>query len=613
MHPSRPQPQRSPPMRTTTWPISPATPRPVQGLPSSTIPPPTPVPQKTPSSEWYGRPAPSSNSASVATWTSLPRCARVPSASSRAAPRANSPSQSGRFRALVTVPALASTSPGEPTPTPASASVSTPAWCAASVIAAAIAAATSGGPPSIGVGWRAWPMTAWPGSTTTAWIFVPPRSMPPRGAPEFAPDMTRHAMPMDRRHLLTTFGIVAAAVAAAEAGVRLLRPREDPIAPAKVDASDYFTAEEIAHARAFRRPQRALGLAGVALDAALLAALVARPPDALTRDRGRPVLAGAATGAALSTALTAATLPIAAVSRTRSLKVGLATQSWPGWASDVAKSTAIGAVFAGAGGGAAVALMRRFPRTWWVPGAGALVGFGVLTTYLGPVVLDPIFNRFTPLPDGRERSDVLDLADAAGVDVGEVFSVDASRRTTAANAYVNGIGRTKRVVLFDTLMRDFTRDEVRLVVAHELGHVRHDDVRRLLAFLAIVAPVGTLAVARVTEAIRNGNGDPAGPAAVPALALAAMLVGAPVNAVTNRLSRRIEARTDEFALRLTDAPEPFIGFEKRITIKNIAEPEPPAWAELLFGTHPSTLQRIGAAVAFRESAPREDRRTPAGS
>jgi STE24 endopeptidase len=422
-------------------------------------------------------------------------------------------------------------------------------------------------------------------------------------------------MPMDRRRRMTPLAVtvaVAGALAVAEAGVRLLRPREEAIAPAPVEASDYFSADEIERARAFRRPQRALALAAVAADAALLAALVARPPRVLARRHGRPVVAAAATGAALSTGLTAATLPISAVSRARSLKVGLATQSWPGWAADVAKSSAIGAVFAAAGGAAGVGLMRRFPRTWWAPGAAVAVGFGVLTTYLGPVVLDPIFNRFTPLPEGRERADVLDLARRAGVDVGEVYEVDASRRTTAANAYVNGLGRTKRVVLFDTLIRDFTRDEVRLVVAHELGHVRHDDVRRLLAYLAIVAPAGTLAVARVTEALQPPD-EPAGPRALPALALAAMLVGTPVTAVANRLSRRIEARTDDFALRLTNAPEPFIGFEKRITVKNIAEPEPPGWAEVLFGTHPTTLQRIGAAVAFREQALPAARRTPAGS
>src|SRR5919202_835224 len=519
MRPSRPQPRRSPPIRTTTWPISPAAPRPIQGRPSSTIPPPTPVPQNTPRSERYGRPAPSSNSASVATWTSLPRCARVPSACSSAAPSANSPSQPGRFRALATVPALASTSPGDPTPTPASASVSTPAWCAASVIAAAIAAATSSGPPSVGVGWRACPSTVLPASTTTAWIFVPRRWMPPRGA-RLGVLMTRHAMPMDRTRLELPSAVLAA-VAAAEASVLLLRPREDPIAPAPVRETDHFSADEIARAKAFRRPQRALALAGMALSAA-----------------------GAAAG---------------------------------------------------------VALMRRLPRTWWAPGAGVAFGFGVLTTWLGPVVLDPIFNRFTPLPEGEARRDVLELAERAGVEVGEVYEVDASRRTTAANAYVNGIGATKRVVLFDTLLRDFSRDEIRLVVAHELGHVRHRDVPRFLAFLALAAPAAMLAIAHATRRLVPHD-EPAGPRTVPAVALAAMLVGAPVSAVFNQLSRRIEARTDEFALRLTDAPEPFIAFERGITIKNVAEPEPPRWARLLFGSHPTTLERIGAAVAFRDAA-----------
>jgi STE24 endopeptidase len=207
---------------------------------------------------------------------------------------------------------------------------------------------------------------------------------------------------------------------------------------------------------------------------------------------------------------------------------------------------------------------------------------------------------------------VLDLARRAGVEVGEVFEVDASRRTTAGNAYVNGLGRTKRVVLFDTLLRDFERDEVRLVVAHELGHVRHDDVRRSLAMLALLAPPAMLAIALVAEELLP-EGEPPGPAALPAVALAASLVGLPVRAVANQLSRRVEKRTDEFALDLTGAPEPFIGFEKRITVQNVMEPDPPRWAEMLFGTHPTTLERIGAAIAFRDAARPAGRETPAGS
>ena len=408
---------------------------------------------------------------------------------------------------------------------------------------------------------------------------------------------------------------VVAATAAAQAGVLLLRPRKRPAEPVPVAASDYFSPDEIERSRAFRRPQRALSLAGTALEAGVLVWLVAGrsgPPAVLRRRRRRPVLAGAAAGAALAVGMSAAQLPLSAVSRKRAIDVGLVTQSWRGWAGDLAKAWTLEAVFAGAGGAAVVGAMRRWPRTWWAPGAAGVVGFGVVLTYLGPVLLDPIFNRFTPLPEGTTRSDVLDLARRAGVEVGEVFEVDASRRTTAGNAYVNGLGRTKRVVLFDTLLRDFERDEVRLVVAHELGHVRHDDVRRSLAMLALLAPAAMLAIALVAEELQP-QGEPPGPAALPAVALAATLVGFPVRAVANQLSRRVEKRTDEFALDLTGAPEPFIGFEKRITVQNVMEPDPPRWAEMLFGTHPTTLERIGAAIAFRDAARPAAPGTPAGS
>src|SRR5206468_476323 len=128
---------------------------------------------------------------------------------------------------------------------------------------------------------------------------------------------------------------------------------------------------------------------------------------------------------------------------------------------------------------------RRAPRAWWLPGAGVVVAATGAVVFASPVLLDPLFNRFRPLPEGPLRRDVLDLADRAGVRVGEVYVVDASRRTTAANAYVTGLGPTKRVVLFDTLLgahageaggSDFTPDETRLVVAHELAHVHFRDV-----------------------------------------------------------------------------------------------------------------------------------------
>jgi STE24 endopeptidase len=165
-----------------------------------------------------------------------------------------------------------------------------------------------------------------------------------------------------------------------------------------------------------------------------------------------------------------ASLPLAAVAQERSSDVGLSTQSWGAWLGDAGKSTALDAAFAALGGALALALVRRFRRHWWAPAAVCVLGAGVITTWLFPVVVDPIFNRFEPLPRGELRSEVLQLARRAGVDVGQVYRVDASRRTTGTNAYVNGLGRTKRVVLYDTLLDDLNRGERNAVVAHELGH-----------------------------------------------------------------------------------------------------------------------------------------------
>jgi len=255
------------------------------------------------------------------------------------------------------------------------------------------------------------------------------------------------------------------------------------------------------------------------------------------------------------------------------------------------------------GGALAVALIRRFPRNWWAPGAAVVIAFGVITIWLFPVVIDPLFNDFKKLPPGHTRSDVLELAKEAGVDVGEVYRVDASRRTTAANAYVNGLGHSKRVVLYDNLITKFPRDEIRLVVAHELGHQKHDDVLRGLAWLALVAPAGTFLTQRLAERFgrRYGMDDPSakpGPVVLPAIALAVAIATFCFSSASNVLSREVEASADSFSLRLTGEPAAFIGFEQRIAVHNVSDPDPPELWQTLFGTHPTTLQRIGIGEAF---------------
>ncbi len=419
--------------------------------------------------------------------------------------------------------------------------------------------------------------------------------------------------PRARIHVLWP---LLAAVATAEAGARLLAPREAPIEPASVDVERYFSPEEVRRGAAFARPQLALGLARSGLELTALAGLVAagrrparrslgsRLPRLRRRSTAERVLSSPSAGAAVAAArlavgLTVLGLPLSALARRRAMAVGLVTQPWRGWAGDLVKQLGIESVLAGGAGAAVVGLMRRYPRGWWLPASTGSVALGTLLGALAPVLLDPLFNDFEPLPEGELRSDVLALARAAGVEVGEVYAVDASRRTTGANAYVTGLGPTKRVVLFDTLIDRYNREEIKVVVAHELAHVRHRDVPRGIVFGALVAPAVALAVQRLSSVLAPGRESED---SLPALALAAALVTGPTALIGNRLSRALERSADDYSLKLSGAPEAFVSFERAVALQNVADITPPSWLSALLASHPPTLERIGAAVAYAHRA-----------
>jgi STE24 endopeptidase len=361
-----------------------------------------------------------------------------------------------------------------------------------------------------------------------------------------------------------------------------------------VNLRRYFSEQEIERGSRYTRPQLALAAARSLLELGTLAAVVRRPPRALRRSYRRPALAGAAAAAALAAALSVPPIPLRAIARRRALAIGLVTQSWRGWGIDIARSTGIDAALAAGAGSAAVWVTRRYPQGWWGPLGAGSVAIGAVLTAIAPVVIDPIFNDFTPLAEGQTRADVIALAEAAGVSVGEVYSIDASRRTTAANAYVTGLGPTKRVVLFDTLLDRYSRDEVRLVVAHELAHVRHRDLIRGLTYAAVVAPAAAHAVQHLSWRLSPERGTPG---ALPALALASALVLAPIGIPLNRLSRALERSADAYSLELTGAPDAFVSMERRLALQNVADLEPPRRLSWL-STHPPTGERIGMALSF---------------
>ncbi len=398
-------------------------------------------------------------------------------------------------------------------------------------------------------------------------------------------------------------GVTAvAAVVVAEAAAWLLRPR-DVEQPVPVDENTYFPHEALTKAHDYASGQRLILVGGLIAEGAVLILLATGRPAvarrALDRLGERPVLGGAAAAAGLSVAVAVVTVPLGIWAHERSVDVGLSTQSIGGWLSDWGKGAAIGAVLAGLVGTFALWLMRRFRSRWWIPGSVAVVIAATVLTWLAPVLLAPLFNKFDELPPGEARSDVLELAKKADVNVGHVYVVDASKRTTAINAYVNGIGSSKRVVLYDTLVHDLNRGERRAVVAHELGHVHGNDIQRGLLFVAIVTPLSLIFISLMARGIAGRRGaEPGTPAFLPAFALAIAATSFVIGIAGNQLSRSVEARADTFSLQLTDDPRGMIELQQQLADRNLSDPDPPGIFSFLFGTHPPAIDRIGAALAW---------------
>jgi len=396
----------------------------------------------------------------------------------------------------------------------------------------------------------------------------------------------------------------AALIVVAEGAVLLLAPSEEGIRPESVAASEFFEADALARSEDYRDGQRLLLVGGLAAQALAVGALALGRPrvarDLLGRLSARGAIGTAAAGVMVVLVAEAASFPFSLATHERSVDVGLSTQALGPWLTDEAKALGIGAIVAGAGAVALSGLIRRYPRGWWIPGTVVVVGYGAAMSLLAPILIAPRFNDFEALPPQSElRASVVELGERAGVEVGDVFRVDASRQGTALNAYVAGIGPTKRVVLYDTLIDGTSEPELESVVAHELAHVAHSDIPRGILFAAAITPIGLLLVREVSGTLsRRAGAEPGSPAAVPALFLAIALVSFAANVPANQLSREVEASADAFALRMTDDPQGLEDLQVRLAVRNLSDVDPPGWARALFGTHPTTLERIGSAQAW---------------
>jgi STE24 endopeptidase len=366
--------------------------------------------------------------------------------------------------------------------------------------------------------------------------------------------------------------------------------------PAPASADSVFTAAQIARANAYTDPARHLAWASLAVSLTVTCVLGFTPLGARLVGRLRGWWWVRALVAVLVLALIGrlVTLPFAIVGHHRSLDYGLTTQGWSPWAVDQVKSLLLSVVI----GGLTVVVLVGCARRWsaaWPAVAGAVLGALVmLGSFVYPVLVEPAFNHFTSLPDGPLRTQIFRLATTEHVRLDDVLVADASRRTTTLNAYVSGYGSTRRVVLYDTVLRDLPRRQILAVVAHELTHARHDDVLvgSVLAALGTLGGVGLLGLS--LQVVRRRPGTLGDPTAVPLL-LALLAVGTLLSSpVNNGLSRLIETRADVGGLEATRDPAAFVTMQKELALHSLSD-DPPAWSQFWFGSHPTTLERIAIA------------------
>ncbi len=283
-------------------------------------------------------------------------------------------------------------------------------------------------------------------------------------------------------------------------------------------------------------------------------------------------------------------------------RYGQSTQTRAGWVRDQLLGLGLSAVLGLPVLELVYLALRSFGSWWWLYAAAGYVVLVVMLTNLGPVLIMPLFNRYVPL--GPEHADLVArltaLARRVGTNVSGVYRFDLSKRTKAANAALTGLGSTRRIILGDTLLAEFSADEVEAVIAHELGHHVHRDIPVGILVSSVVTLIGLYLVSLILNwgvAAFRFTG-PADVAALPLFALALGIFGVLTLPLNNAYSRWRELRADQFSIETTRKPQAFADAMTRLANQNLADADPEPWVVWLLYSHPPIRDRVALAQAF---------------
>jgi STE24 endopeptidase len=357
----------------------------------------------------------------------------------------------------------------------------------------------------------------------------------------------------------------------------------------------------------YHRLRRRASLTGTLSGALLLLILLVSGGSAALGDASSRLAGGSSAGTLFLYVTTIALLyeliqaPLAFyLGVTLERRYGLSTQTAARWWRDHLKSGGIALVFAWIGSAIVWSLLSWSPGRWWISAAAAFAAMLVLMALLAPVLLLPLFYEFKPLDRATLAARLLTLAERAGARVLGVFEWRLSDRTRKANAALTGIGRTRRILISDTLLAEHSDDEIEVILAHELAHHVHRDIWSAIALETVLIVLGFFVADRVLSAFATSFGltGKADIAALPLLLVAMGGVSLALKPLANAFSRAHERRADRYALAMTGNAAAFVSAMKRLAAQNLAEERPSRIVELLFHGHPSTTARIAAAQTW---------------
>jgi STE24 endopeptidase len=361
------------------------------------------------------------------------------------------------------------------------------------------------------------------------------------------------------------------------------------------------------------RLKRAASIVSVCWTAVLLVGLLASGSSAAIRDASESIASRFVPASWRASAVIAGyVVLLSAISEVATMPFGfysgfvlerryqLSNESAAAWFRDRAKAFVLGIVL---GAGAAMIVywcIRRWPETWWMAAGLAFALLIVVLTNVAPVLILPLFYTVKPLRNDALAGRLLALADRAGARVLGAYEWGLAEKTKKANAALAGIGGTRRILVSDTMLSEYSDDEIEVVLAHEIAHHVHGDIWKSIAFESALVVGGFYAAARALEALASplglsGVDDVAG---LPVLLIAAGAVSLVMVPLAHAMSRAFERSADRFALDLTRNPSAFISAMRRLGAQNLAEEHPSRVVQWLFYSHPPLEERIASARAF---------------